>query len=182
MRKNVVSREELLELAGEIIKHESLEACTVRRLAKEAGIATGTIYNYYKSRTEFLEELFKASWKKTIKRLSSIDIDSNSAEVCLMEYMVILEEDIDSRGGLGGELYHLDTLSPYLSFEHETLFFEMEIILSRILLRSGVYDQRDRDSLLLNARWLFILCFNIIINKKTDINVAIKEFIKRFFS
>ncbi len=173
MRKSIISKIELLDLAGEIVKNEGLESCTIRRLAKEAGIATGTMYNYYSSRDALFLDLFESSWKKTINRLNKIETVKFTAKENLTNFILILKEDIESRQGLGHVIFSLGG-------NHDYLFDEIRLIISGILKKSEIYIDVDKSTISLNSKWLFIIIANSIINKDEDTEAIIPELLQRF--
>ncbi len=55
MRKKILDNKDVLDVAELIIEKEGLDKCTMRRIARELGIAIGTLYNYYKPREALLK-------------------------------------------------------------------------------------------------------------------------------
>ena len=56
-RKNDTLQEVLLNVARNIADTEGIERINIRVIAKEAGVATGTVYNYFSNKDEILLEL-----------------------------------------------------------------------------------------------------------------------------
>ena len=106
MRNKSTSREDVLIHALNIIKKEGMESCTARRLSTELKIAVGTIYNYFQSRDELLKECFIRSWHETTKKMEEISHKDINLEDKLKAILVQIENDVISRNGLGGYLFH----------------------------------------------------------------------------
>nr|WP_278001320.1 TetR/AcrR family transcriptional regulator [Clostridium botulinum] len=45
------------------------EAVDMKLIAKESGVAVGTLYNYYSRKSELFLEVFIKSWEKTLSKL-----------------------------------------------------------------------------------------------------------------
>ena len=56
----------LLQCAHTIAEKEGVEAISIRRLAVDAGIATGTVYLYFTDKEEVLLALTEAYWRQTL--------------------------------------------------------------------------------------------------------------------
>jgi AcrR family transcriptional regulator len=49
------TRQRILEVAQELLASQGFDATTTRDIAKAAGIATGTMFNYFSSRKQWSE-------------------------------------------------------------------------------------------------------------------------------
>ena len=65
-RKDAELRKTLLSCARSIECSEGVDAISIRRLAAEANIAVGTVYNYFESKQEVLLVLTEEYWKDTL--------------------------------------------------------------------------------------------------------------------
>lgn len=65
-RKDDTLKNTLLLCAREISDTEGIETVNIRSLAKKAGIATGTVYNYFSSKEELLLALTEEYWKQAL--------------------------------------------------------------------------------------------------------------------
>ncbi len=68
----------ILEHAERILEQQGYEALNMRAVAKSCGIATGTIYNYFPTKTELLLQMMTNYWEMhfvTIDNISSSDED-----------------------------------------------------------------------------------------------------------
>ena len=68
-RKDLERRQVLLECAQKIECTEGVDAINIRRLATEANIAVGTVYNYFESKDDVLFALTEEYWKNALLEL-----------------------------------------------------------------------------------------------------------------
>ena len=64
-RKDDTLRDTLLELSRNIADKEGIDAVNIRAIAKKAGVATGTVYNYFANKDEILLALTEEYWMQT---------------------------------------------------------------------------------------------------------------------
>lgn len=69
-KKDETLREKLLSLAREAAEAEGLESIAIRDIAKKAGVASGTVYNYFASKDEILLALTEEYWKQTLLEMT----------------------------------------------------------------------------------------------------------------
>lgn len=62
MHPNVTSKEKLLLAAKEVAKKEGLSALQMRSLASAAGVAVGSVYNYFPNKNALLTEVVSSIW------------------------------------------------------------------------------------------------------------------------
>lgn len=63
MNRVVTSKEELIRAAREIVFEEGAEKLNIRYLAKKCGIATGSVYNYFPSKSELIFAVVEEFWR-----------------------------------------------------------------------------------------------------------------------
>lgn len=73
-------------------------------IAKEAGIAVGTLYNYYSNKEQLFIKVFEFSWNKTFSKLDHIIQSEISPIEKIQGFVATLYEEIESRKGIGREL------------------------------------------------------------------------------
>ena len=67
MKQKVTTREAILEHALAIAKREGLAQVSIRKLAKECGIAVGSMYNYYPDKQTLINAVSQDFWSTLIK-------------------------------------------------------------------------------------------------------------------
>ena len=66
------AHEAILAAAGHLLAAEGYDRLNIRAIAAESGLATGTIYNYYRAKDEIVFALMMKDWETTIGRLDSL--------------------------------------------------------------------------------------------------------------
>lgn len=97
-RKDAALHDTLLNLARSIVDEEGIEAVSIRALAQKAGVATGTIYNYFTGKDEILLALTQAYWEQTLLDMQTV-ITASSFCGKLQEIYIFLRERIDHCAG-----------------------------------------------------------------------------------
>ncbi|MBS4536432.1 TetR/AcrR family transcriptional regulator [Clostridium sp. D2Q-14] len=76
----------------------------IKIIARESGIAVGTLYNYYPNKKNLFRYVFNKSWTETFERLDEVinlDIEKKKK---LNIFVETLYEEILNRKGMGNEL------------------------------------------------------------------------------
>ena len=63
MNPTVTSKEEIIAACQKIAKERGLEAISIRSVASECGMAVGSVYNYFSSKSELLCAAIENIWK-----------------------------------------------------------------------------------------------------------------------
>lgn len=77
MNNPAITKEELLNVALEIIKRDGLESLNIRLVAKECNISVGCIYNYFPSKSELILAIIEEFWNTIINKSSFDKVKSN---------------------------------------------------------------------------------------------------------
>lgn len=103
-RKDENLREGLLELARQMVETQGPQSLTIRALAQQAGVASGTVYNYFESKDEILLCLTQAHWQSILTAMQK-EIYTGSFVCQLGEMYQFLRRSVDqSAGALMGSL------------------------------------------------------------------------------
>ena len=62
MKYNVITKEEIIEKCLVLIRNQGWQSFNIRKLAEECNISTGTVYNYFDSKTSLLVEVVENVW------------------------------------------------------------------------------------------------------------------------
>ena len=63
MSRAVTSEEEILKVSCGIVAKKGIAAVNMRTVASECGIALGSLYNYFSSKSELWSATIEAVWK-----------------------------------------------------------------------------------------------------------------------
>jgi AcrR family transcriptional regulator len=66
------AHEAILSAASRLLAAEGYDRLNMRAIAVESGVATGTIYNYYKAKDEIVFALMQHEWEELLPRLDAI--------------------------------------------------------------------------------------------------------------
>ncbi len=72
-------RDAQLKTALAIVAREGFQALTINRLAKEAGIATGTVYKYFESKAHLCSEVFRLATEKEVEKVRAASFPKQPA-------------------------------------------------------------------------------------------------------
>lgn len=64
MKKAVISKESLLEVAKDIVFKDGLDKLNMRNLAQKADVSIGSVYNYFPSKNDLLLDVIEDFWKQ----------------------------------------------------------------------------------------------------------------------
>ena len=77
MPKNLCNvKEDILLITRQLLKEVGYSDLSIRKIAAQCGVATGTVYNYYNSKNEIIVEILLNEWNLMLKR-----IDQNAKSV-----------------------------------------------------------------------------------------------------
>lgn len=109
-KKDDTLRETLLGFAREVVDGEGIDAINIRSLARKAGVATGTVYNYFSNKDEILLALTEEYWRQMLSEMKS-EITAESFCGQLEEMYAFLKEQIQqSAGKLMKSLGNVETI------------------------------------------------------------------------
>lgn len=147
MRSKVASKNHIIEVAEQIIQKDGVEGLKVRHISKETGIAVGTIYNYFSSQEELIEEVFVISWRKTKTRLEKIAASQDIPKNKLINFFNQLNIDVRNRRGLGD--YVLSKILFKTSFKDTKYDFYDDIVslIETILSESKKYINTPKEEI-----------------------------------
>ena len=74
-------RRVILRAAVEVFSRKGYHGCRIQDVAKEAGVAYGLVYHYFKNKDELLESVFASGWQNFLGRVQAeIATDQHVAE------------------------------------------------------------------------------------------------------
>lgn len=100
----------ILDLAREMAETTGPDSINIRAIAKKAGIATGTVYNYFPSKDDILLALTREYWEHALTEMRET-IRSGTFYDQLEEIYTFLSKQIrQSAGMLMGSLRNVETI------------------------------------------------------------------------
>ncbi len=77
MKKSTISKQALIDVARHIVFTDGLDALSIRRVAKDADVSVGSVYNYFESKNDLTIEVINEFWDKVmigdLKNISAHD-------------------------------------------------------------------------------------------------------------
>jgi TetR/AcrR family fatty acid metabolism transcriptional regulator len=73
-------RHTILRAAIEVFASKGYHGCRIADVAKEAGVAYGLVYHYFKNKDELLETVFEAGWRGFYTRVSAVALGEGTLE------------------------------------------------------------------------------------------------------
>jgi len=90
MNKRVTNKEDILEHALEIAKRDGVDGVNIRTLAKECGIAIGSVYNYYPNKQSLIKAVSTNFWAMILKNQDMLYRDGMGFTMFLEQYYSFL--------------------------------------------------------------------------------------------
>jgi AcrR family transcriptional regulator len=78
-------KEEILTTTRRMVIEHGYNKVSIRDIARECGIATGTFYNYFRSKQEILSALLAGDWDRMQRYIATLPEDSNLSPVRQLE-------------------------------------------------------------------------------------------------
>lgn len=98
-------RELILDTAIEVMAEEGYYFTKMSWIADRAGIAVGTIYNYFNSKEDVLEEIFAREFKKRLELLNELEASRDLSVINKVELFLVRHfEEIKRNPALGNIL------------------------------------------------------------------------------
>lgn len=121
--------ENIFNAAFELFGEHGYKETDMKKIAKRAGIAVGTLYNYYSNKRELFVSVFVKSWNNTFLRIDNMINQKINAEEKIKSFIEILYNEISERKGLGEELSKENAFNRE---DGEKMSFVKEELLNRI--------------------------------------------------
>jgi len=87
---------DILEAAIKVFAKFGYHNSRISQIAKEAGIASGSVYLYYKNKEEVLASIFKNVWQQLFNEITQIYNRKDLSSIVKLEYLIDLIFDIFS--------------------------------------------------------------------------------------
>lgn len=89
MNKTVTSKEKILDTSRRMIAEKGVSAINMRTVASECGVAVGSLYNYFSSKSELMSAAVETVWKDIFQVGSRLE---NCEDI--LEYVTILLQGV----------------------------------------------------------------------------------------
>ncbi len=164
-----IKRQKILDSAIQILNRKEYHQCPIDEIAKNAGVAKGTIYLYFKSK----EELYFSIFYQIIDRVKEIveDVQKNNLSATKQLYLVLehMSNFIDAHRNIF--LAIRQQMAPCEKKLHQEFFKKIGELIKTIsmIIEKGIKNKEFKkcSSLLLSI--IFLNLTQIIFHQKMDI-------------
>lgn len=177
-KKDETTEAAILALAKEMTLESGAASITIRAIAQKAGIATGTVYNYYQNKDDILLALTEAEWRTVLSDMQGAIDDAPLYDQIAQIYHFLNERMAQSAGMLMSSLGHTNAagLERMKSMQQRLL----ASLIQRIEQDHAIDSSKWHEHFTMEQYAAFILKNMMLLlqDKTTDINFLI-ELIKR---
>ncbi len=106
MNKSVTSKEQILDVSCRIVAERGISAVNMRTVAAECGIALGSLYNYFASKSDLLSSTIEAVWKDIFQKGERIEECED-----IVEYLKMLIQSIENSRQCYPKFFSMHALS-----------------------------------------------------------------------
>ena len=164
-RKDDTLRDTLLELSRNIADKEGIDAVNIRAIAQKAGVATGTVYNYFANKDEILLALTEEYWMQTLDEMR-MAISADSFCENLHKIFFFLKERIErSAGRLMNSLGNVELMG-------QARMTSMQSVLETVVIQYMDQDAKIRKEIWNEAftkkEFVHFLMMNLMMLLKTE--------------
>lgn len=93
MNKAVTSKDDILRCGRKLISEGGIEILNMRDVAAECGVATGSVYNYFKSKAELVEAVVESVWMEILAPIDKLEADLGFTAFVKTVFEIIKEGD-----------------------------------------------------------------------------------------
>lgn len=91
MPKNLNNvREDILLVTRQLLKDTGYSSLSIRQIAAKCGVAAGTVYNYYSSKSEIIAEILNNEWNLMLRRIDQ----STKASIKVIDKLEIMFNEL----------------------------------------------------------------------------------------
>ena len=95
-----ITRESLLSAAERLLLEEGWRGATVERIAQEAGVAKGTVYNYFRDKREIFSSLLERNTETIRLFVHSADLEKGNPANLLQDVLGRILDNLYEKRGL----------------------------------------------------------------------------------
>jgi len=95
-----MTRESLFSAAERLLQEEGWKGATVERIAQEAGVSKGTVYNYFRDKRDILSSLLERNTEVIRLFVRSVDLEKGNPANLLEDILSKILENLYEKRGL----------------------------------------------------------------------------------
>lgn len=150
----------ILLTAKKLFQDKGFDSIDMRFIAKEVGIAVGTLYNYHSNKTKLFAEVVEYSWQETTNECEMIKKKNIREDKKLIEVLIKVFEDCNARNGIGMQyMVALQNKGDFKEINEKVKgFWKNCASIAKEIIEDGIYN----DIFKVNREFLDILIFDLI--------------------
>ena len=140
-------RENILNIAKNLLFTEGYQALSMRTVATECGIATGTIYNYFENKEVLIANIMVQDWQvalvkmeKAVEVATSVWNGLDGIYHAILDFVSIYEGVWTQSGSAGASMITLE--------RHRMLCQQIGTVVEKLLCNHGYEGKRDFSAFL----------------------------------
>ena len=183
MSRAVTSEEEILKVSCGIVAKKGIAAVNMRTVASECGIALGSLYNYFSSKSELLSATIESVWKDIFQMGKTLEKCEN-----IVEYLNLLFEGVENSRSRYPKFFSMHALG-FTAGERQEGKKAMEVYFLRLKnqmahflendekIRQGIFTENLTAEIFTD--YIFTLFLSILLEKQNE-KESFLEFVKNY--
>lgn len=142
------AREKILENARQRLFEKGYQHLSLREVAKESGIATGTIYNYFTNKDYLLANVMLEDWNVAVQKMEECCQKASSIKDGVAGICQALDEFCEIYASVWQQPSVAAAASPDMEHRHEFLTSQLEEKIDSLLEAGGYGEKKEYQSLI----------------------------------
>ena len=145
------AREKILVNAKKRLFENGYQHLSLREVAKESGIATGTIYNYFANKDYLIASIMLEDWEKAVEKMDANVTSAANVKEGVFEICRAIDEFCDIYASIWNQPAVAAAATPDLQHRHEFLAGQIGERVNRLLENKGYAEKNDFNALIVEV-------------------------------
>ncbi len=142
------AREKILENAKRRLFEHGYQHLSLREVAKESGIATGTIYNYFANKDYLIANIMLGDWEIAVKKMEESVTSAKSVKEGIFGICQSLDEFYSIYASVWQQPSVAAAATPDLEHRHQFLTTHVGEMMDRLLVNLDYEDKKNFKELI----------------------------------
>lgn len=134
------ARENIIEEGRKTLISSNYYDFSIRNIAKKCNIATGTIYNYFKSKDELVLEIITDDWVKTLDLVDKLTTDDTELKTKLEKIYLSLQNFLDKYISVFYQISEQEGYKTKDMSRFSDIYLKMEMLLDNEKLKGHIHS------------------------------------------
>jgi AcrR family transcriptional regulator len=122
-------KENLIQEGRKTLLEKSYKELSIRDAAKNCGIGIGTFYNYFENKEEYVSQIFKDDWEKTLMLAEGLKLSDEPLKEKIKKVYISLDGFVDKYLSVFYEISMIKGYGPDRDHDVKDLYTKVEEIL-----------------------------------------------------